>query len=87
MERALASKASIANGLHIRLGLDEREAAVFVGVSPTYFRTLVANRVMPRPRVMGRRRVWDVEELTRSFRDLPHEGEDGELDDGWEDYR
>ena len=31
---------------------------------------------MPRPRVAGRRRIWDTEELDLAFKALPREGGD-----------
>jgi hypothetical protein len=33
---------------------------------------------MPRPRLVGGRRIWDVEELDLAFKALPREGGDSE---------
>jgi len=89
-ERGLAvtAKSTIAGRLSIRRGLDEGEAAVYLSLSPTLFRQLVAQDIMPRPRVVGRRRIWDVEELDRAFVALPREGgESGEVEaNSWADY-
>ncbi|MGO9486638.1 MAG: helix-turn-helix transcriptional regulator [Rhodomicrobium sp.] len=72
----MASKASIAGRLPVRRGLDESEAAVYLSFSPTFFRKLVAEGRMPRPRLADGRRVWDVEELDLAFKALPREGGD-----------
>lgn len=47
---------------------------------------------MPRPRVAGRRRIWDVEELDVAFQALPREGGDEALfgatgGNSWADYK
>ena len=47
---------------------------------------------MPRPRLIGGRRIWDVEELDLAFKALPRERGDAEPafadgpDDSWADY-
>jgi hypothetical protein len=72
----MPSKAFIAGRLPVRRGLDESEAAVYLSFSPTFFRKLVAEGRMPRPRLADGRRVWDVEELDLAFKALPREGGD-----------
>lgn len=83
----MATKASIAGRLTLRRGLDEVEAAVYLSLSPSKFREMVVGGAMPRPRLAGRRRIWDVEELDQAFRELPREGgatrEDG---NSWADF-
>jgi excisionase family DNA binding protein len=74
----MASKAVIAGRLPVRRGLDESEAAVYLSLSPSFFRKLVADRRMPRPRLAEGRRIWDVEELDLAFKALPREGGDRE---------
>ncbi len=74
----MPSKASIAGRLAVRRGLDENEAAVYLSLSPSFFRKLVEQRSMPRPRVIGARRVWDVEELDLAFKAMPREGGEAE---------
>jgi excisionase family DNA binding protein len=71
-------KSVIAASLPIRRGLDENEAAVYLSLSPSFFRKLVAEKRMPRPRVAGGRRVWNVAELDVAFKLLPREGGDDE---------
>ena len=71
-------KAHVARSLGVRRGLDEAEAAVYPSLSPSFFRTLVDMKVMPRPRIVGQRRIWDVDELGLAFKALPREGGDDE---------
>ena len=85
----MAAKATIAGRLPVRRGLDESEAAVYLSLSPSFFRRLVQEKLMPRPRLAGGRRIWDVEELDLAFRALPREGGDDEGDgksDSWADF-
>jgi excisionase family DNA binding protein len=79
-----ASKSVIAARVHFRRGLAEGEAALYIGLSASKFRELVVQGVMPRPRLIGRRRVWDVDDLDAAFKSLPIEGEPGEIDT-WSD--
>lgn len=76
-------KAEIAMRLPVRRGLDENEAAVYLSLSPSTFRKLVQNGDIPRPRVIGARRVWDVDELDLAFKTFPRERDpnaQGEVD-------
>jgi hypothetical protein len=75
----MPSKALIAVRLPIRRGLDENEAAIYLSFSPSFFRKLVAEKRMPRPRLAEGRRVWDVEELDLAFKALPREGGEAEV--------
>lgn len=85
-------KATISSALPLRRGLSENEAAVYLSLSPTFFRRLVDQGVMPRPRIAGGRRIWDVEELDLAFKALPREGaKKGKTfgfhdTDSWADY-
>jgi hypothetical protein len=74
----MPSKALIASRLPVRRGLDENEAAIYLSFSPSFFRKLVAEKKMPRPRLAEGRRVWDVEELDLAFKALPREGGEAE---------
>ena len=88
----MTSKASIAGRLPVRRGLSEPEAAIYLSLSPSFFRRLVEQGMMPRPRVAGSRRIWDVEELDLAFKALPREGGEAGLifatdtADSWTDY-
>jgi hypothetical protein len=89
LQEQMPSKASIAARLPIRRGLSECEAAVYLSLSPSFFRRLVEQSIMPRPRVVGGRRIWDIEELDLAFRSLPHEqggSENAEGGDSWSDF-
>lgn len=86
----MAGKTDVQCRLPIRRGLGEVEAAMYLSLSTTFFRRLVDEGVMPRPRLAGRRRIWDVEELDAAFKTLPRE-EGGDPDDveqlnTWADY-
>jgi hypothetical protein len=72
----MPTKALIASRLPVRRGLDENEAAIYLSFSPSFFRKLVVEKKMPRPRLAEGRRVWDVEELDLAFKALPREGGD-----------
>jgi excisionase family DNA binding protein len=88
-----SGKATVAGRLPVRRGLSEVEAAIYLSLSPSFFRRLVDKGVMPRPRVAGGRRIWDVEELDLAFKALPREGGEEPLfgaqgqDGSWADFR
>jgi hypothetical protein len=88
----MSAKATVAGRLPVRRGLDESEAAVYLSLSPSFFRKLVQQKLMPRPRLAGGRRIWDVDELDLAFKALPREGGEGEAiftsgsDDSWADF-
>lgn len=52
-------------------GMSREEAARYIGVSPTKFDELVADKRMPGPRRMDGRVVWDRFGLDLSFNELP----------------
>lgn len=79
-------KAEIAARLPVRRGFDENEAAVYLSLSPTTFRTLVKNGDMPRPRIIGARRIWDIDELDLAFKALPREPSANADGDGVEEW-
>ncbi len=58
--------------LPLVLGLNREQAAAYVGVSPSLFDKAVDAGTLPRPRSIGTRNIWDAEELTASFRAIPH---------------
>jgi excisionase family DNA binding protein len=79
------SKAAIGSRLPLRRGLGEPEAAVYVGLSSSKFRELVDTGVMPRPHLIGRRRIWDIDDLDAAFKALPVEGGEACEADTWAD--
>lgn len=85
MARAASQTAATVIRPQPQQALSSAEAAYFVGLGETFFRSLVAQGKMPRPRVIGSRKLWDVDELAASFKALPKDGESqsGSWDD-WE---
>jgi excisionase family DNA binding protein len=66
-----------------RRGLHREEAAAYVGVSPNTFDRMVADGLMPTPRPVYGRKVWDVRALDRAFDSLPG-GEDPAQANPWD---
>jgi hypothetical protein len=64
-------------------GLREGDAARYVGVSPSQFRSWVAEGVMPGPKKQGGVVVWDRNKLDDSFEALP-ERDQSANDDIWD---
>jgi predicted DNA-binding transcriptional regulator AlpA len=58
-------------------GLSRVEAARYIGVSPGTFDKLVEDSVMPKPKQIRARRVWDRVEVDAAFTSMG-EGADGE---------
>ena len=88
----MTSKSVTSAKLPFRRGLAESEAAIYLSLSASFFRDLVKRGVMPPPRLIGKRRVWDVEELDIAFKALPRDtsgiaasyGDPG--DNSWTDF-
>lgn len=59
----------------IPIGLSRVEASRFVGVSTTKFDQLVKEKLMPEPKRLGRRKVWDRRGLQRAFEQIPGGGD------------
>ncbi len=87
----MPSKSTIASRLTVRRGLSESESAVYLSVSPSFFRRLVGQGIMPLPRVIGGRRIWDIGELDAAFLRLPRQGDGDQVvgsvvGDSWSDF-
>jgi predicted DNA-binding transcriptional regulator AlpA len=54
-------------------GLPRDLAAAYLGISATLFDRLVDGGMLPRPRRLASRRVWDRHELDTAFSALPHD--------------
>ena len=67
----------------VRRGLSRIEAAIYIGVGVTKFDVLVASGVMPKPKRIDGRRIWDIFELDLAFERLPDEN--SPADDTWND--
>jgi hypothetical protein len=50
------------------------DAAHYVGVGTTLFDELVRQGMMPRPKAIGTRRLWDLRELDKAIDELPEAG-------------
>lgn len=72
----MTKRADIAARLPEILGLSRFEAAAYVGVSATTFDELVAEGLMPQPRHLRSRAIWDVDELRAAFKAIPHVAEE-----------
>lgn len=55
-----------------RVGYSRTEAAEIVGIGVDLFDRAVGAGTLPQPRMIGSRLVWDIDELVRAFRELPH---------------
>lgn len=55
-------------------GMSKEESARYVGVGVTKFDELVSEGLMPKPKHIGARRVWDRISIDAYFADLPSEG-------------
>ena len=67
-----------------RRGLSRDEAAMYIGISPAKFDEMVTVGSMPRPRLIDRRKVWDILALDVAFDRLPVEDSPA-IGTGWED--
>ena len=67
------------------LGLTLEEVAAFVGISPNKYKELERRKLMPRPRMMDGRRVYDRELAHAAFKLLPIKDEDRNGSSTWED--
>lgn len=57
------------------VGVSREQAAELVGISVSLFDRLVHDGLMPDARQVYGRLVWDVHEVARAFRALPHRSE------------
>lgn len=67
-------------------GLRREEAAAYIGVSASHFDELRRRGMMPSPKPLLGRKVWDRAQLDRAFAALPNEASAaGEEADPWSD--
>lgn len=59
-------------------GLSREEAARYIGVSASKFDQMIADRLMPKPKRLGGRVVWDRISLDMAFTALPDDNGDGD---------
>jgi hypothetical protein len=67
-----------------RRGLSRTEAALYLGISPSKFDELVGDGRVSRPRLIDKRKVWDVFELDLAFEELPRD-DDKPAGNSWAD--
>jgi predicted DNA-binding transcriptional regulator AlpA len=61
-------------------GLSREEAARYIGVGSSKFDEMVSAGLMPRPKRIGGRVVWDRLKLEAAFSDLPDDNRANPLD-------
>ena len=62
-------------------GLSREQSAAYLGISPSSFERLVDKGLLPKPKPLGSRRVWDRLQLDEAFSALPNVSSDA--DDVW----
>lgn len=70
------------------LGLSRVQASVYIGVSPSIYDAMVEDGRMPKPKRIGRRRVWDRRAVEEFFARLDAEARESagnSRDDDWDD--
>lgn len=73
------AKAEVALRVPMRRAYNQAESALYLGVGASKFADEVG-RLMPRPRIWGGTKLWDVQELDAAFWNLPREGEDAQVE-------
>lgn len=61
------------------------DAAILLGVSASHFDSLVADGLMPAPRELRGRVLWDTEEIKEAWRASPRRGQTAEGSNSWSD--
>lgn len=85
MSEQARRRRDVITSLPIVFGLPELEAAAAVGISQTHFRHLVDEHLMPQPRIVGGKLIYDCDELRAAFKAMPHRG--NEQEDTWADVK
>lgn len=81
----MTTRAAISARLPVVFGLSREEAAAAVGVSARTFDAMVGDGRMPAPRLIGTRKIWDVDDLRTAFKSLPKDGDDDREASSWDD--
>lgn len=53
-------------------GLSRSAAAAYLGISPDLFDRGIVEGVLPQPRKLFEKRIWDMRELDAALDELPH---------------
>jgi hypothetical protein len=64
------------------VGINREQAAALVGISVALYDKCERAGTMPAPRVIAGRLVYDVDEVIRAFKQIPHRSEHVEAVDG-----
>lgn len=64
----------------VPIGVGRVKAAALLDIGATLFDQLVADGLLPQPRELRGRLIWDVEEIGEAFRRIPHRGEENPWD-------
>jgi predicted DNA-binding transcriptional regulator AlpA len=67
--RMIGPNTTLPNSLPPR-GICRKQAAEYLGVSPSHFDKLVNERIIPPAKRLGGRAVWDVRQLDKAFDEL-----------------
>jgi predicted DNA-binding transcriptional regulator AlpA len=62
-------------------GLNRVTAAFYVGVSVGKFDEMVRDGLMPQPKTVGTRLIWDKHRIDSAFEELPDRGDPNEWND------
>jgi hypothetical protein len=56
-----------------RRGLSRNESAMYFGIGTSKFDELCRSGLIPKPKLIGGRKVWDVRELDLAFEEFPED--------------
>jgi hypothetical protein len=62
------------------------QAAAYIGVSPSHFDKLIRDRLMPPPKRLGGRVIWDRKLLDKTFDALDVDSNQNQDDDALNDH-
>jgi predicted DNA-binding transcriptional regulator AlpA len=69
------------NASFLPRGFRREDAAFYIGVSPAMFDEMVKDGRMPQPKRVGRRTIWDRQQLDVCFEELPDRGDGNDWDE------
>lgn len=66
-----------------RLGLNREEVALSLGVAPNTVDKMVAEGVLPQPRIWHSRKIWRMIEIEAAMNEWPAAGDDTAATSNW----
>jgi predicted DNA-binding transcriptional regulator AlpA len=60
-------------------GLSREQAAAYIGVSPSFFDQMISDGMMPKPKRIRSRTIWDRHELDLAFSALPGDNDEAKV--------